>query len=112
VARLELRLLRQVADLDAGHGHGLALDLLVEAGHDLEHGRLARAVEPQKADLGAREERERDVLEDLPLGRDDLAHAVHREYVLRHGGTFRLKGCGAGKAFHFNRPAPPGKKGI
>ncbi|MEP7058885.1 MAG: hypothetical protein ABI809_14050, partial [Caldimonas sp.] len=24
-------------------------------------------------------------LEDLTLGRDDLAHAVHRENILRHG---------------------------
>src|SRR4029079_15035383 len=46
---------------------------------------LARAVQAEHADLGAGEERERNVLEDLALGRNDLAHAVHREDVLSHG---------------------------
>ena len=82
---VELRLLRQVADVQVGHRRGFAFDVLVEAGHDLEHGRLARAVQAQHADLGAREERQRDVLENLALGRNDLAHAVHGENVLRHG---------------------------
>ena len=81
---VELRLLRQVADLQARHRRRLALDVVVDAGHDLEQGRLARAVQAEHADLGAGEERERDVLEDLPFGRNDLAHAVHREDVLSH----------------------------
>jgi hypothetical protein len=50
---IELRLLRQVADLDAGHGHGFALDLLVDAGHDPQQRGLARAVQAEHADLGA-----------------------------------------------------------
>ncbi len=79
---IELRLLRQVADIQVGHRRGFALDVLVEAGHDLEHGRLARAVQAEHADLGAGKERQRDVLEDLALGRNDLAHAVHGENVL------------------------------
>ena len=83
--RVEQRLLRQVADLQAGHRHGLALDLLVDAGHDLQQRALARAVDAEHADLGAGEEGQRDVLEDLPLRRHDLADAVHREDVLGHG---------------------------
>src|SRR4029079_6154550 len=47
------------------------------------------AVEAEAADLRPGEERERDVLEDLPLGRNDLAHAVHREDVLSHGDAGR-----------------------
>ncbi|OIQ96268.1 hypothetical protein GALL_217880 [mine drainage metagenome] len=82
--RIELRFLGQVADLDPGHGHRLAFDLLVQSGHDLQHRRLARAVQSEHADLGAGEEGQRDVLEDLALGRDDLADAVHGENVLGH----------------------------
>ena len=87
VLGVELRLLRQVADVQAGHRRGLALDLLVDASHDLEQRGLARAVQAQHADLGAREEAERDVLQDLPLGRHDLADAVHGEDVLGHAET-------------------------
>jgi hypothetical protein len=36
------------------------------------------------ADLGAREKRQRDVFQDLALGRHDLADAVHGEDVLGH----------------------------
>ena len=59
--------------------------MLVEPGHDAQYLRLSRAVEAEQADLGAGEEGERDVLDDLAFGRDDLAHAVHRKYVLSHG---------------------------
>jgi hypothetical protein len=34
--RVQLRLLRQIAYLDARHGNGLAFDLLIDARHDLE----------------------------------------------------------------------------
>ena len=84
LVRIHHRLLRQVADLQARHRRRLAFDVLVDAGHDLQQRRLARAVQAEHADLGAGEERERDVLEDLALGRNDLAHAVHREDVLSH----------------------------
>jgi hypothetical protein len=67
-AGVELRLLRQVADAHAGHRRGFALEVLVDAGHDLQQRRLARAVQAEHADLGAGEEGQRDVLEDLRLG--------------------------------------------
>ncbi len=60
--------MRQVPDLQARHRRGFALDVVVDARHDLEQRLLARAVEPEHADLGAREEAERNVLEDLRLG--------------------------------------------
>jgi hypothetical protein len=85
VAGLELRLLRQVADADSRHRRGRAFVLLVEARHDLQDRRLAGAIEPQEADLGARVEGERYVLDDLALGRNNLAHADHRVNELGHG---------------------------
>ena len=84
VLGVELGLLLQVANGQAGHGDGLALDLLVHPGHDFEQGRLARAVEAQHADLGAGEEGQRDVFQDLPLGRHGLGDAVHGVNVLGH----------------------------
>ncbi len=42
---IQLRFLRQVADLGAGLWPCLALEIGIYAGHDLQHGRLAGAVE-------------------------------------------------------------------
>ena len=61
--RVELRLLGEVADGEAGGEASLAAVPVVEAGHDLEQAALARAVAAQHADLGARVERQRDVLQ-------------------------------------------------
>src|SRR5690606_4845551 len=85
VLGVELRLLREVADLDVLGRARLAGAVLVDAGHDLQHGRLAGAVEAEQADLGGWEERQRDVLDDLALRRHRLGHAVHGVDVLRHG---------------------------
>jgi hypothetical protein len=75
--RVELRLLRQVADARALVRPRLALKVLVGAGHDAQQARLARAVGPEHADLRARIEREPDVVKDDPRGRDHLAQALH-----------------------------------
>ena len=45
---------------------------------------LPGAVEAEHADLGARKERQADVAQDGPLGRDHLGYAVHRVDVLGH----------------------------
>jgi len=88
VLGIQFRLLCQVADLDAGLRAGFALEILVHAGHDLQHRGLAGAVQAQQADLRARIEGQRDVLDDLPLGRDHLADPVHGVDVLRgHAGS-------------------------
>jgi hypothetical protein len=91
VLRVEFRLLREVAHLDAGLRTRFADEVVVDARHDLQHGRLARAVQAQQADLRAREEGQRDVLDDLALGRNGLADTVHRVDVLRHGGSGRSR---------------------
>ena len=81
---VELRLLRQIADAHIGHRHRLALEVEIGTRHDAQQAGLARAVESEHADLGAGEERERDVLEDNALGGHDLAHPVHGVNVLSH----------------------------
>ncbi|KAF1858260.1 hypothetical protein Lal_00014761 [Lupinus albus] len=82
--RIELRFLRQVADVQARHRARFALDVGVDAGHDLQQRRFPRAVQAQHADLRAREERQRNVLQDLAFRWDDLAHAVHGVDVIGH----------------------------
>src|SRR5690606_9884219 len=51
--RIELRLLREVTDLDARLRARLAVEILVHAGHDPEQRGLAGAVQAQHADLRA-----------------------------------------------------------
>ena len=55
LGRIELRLLRQVADLEARRRPRLAEELLVDARHDAEQRALAGAVVAEHADLGARD---------------------------------------------------------
>ena len=84
---VELRLLLEQPDGGAGRELGLAAVLGVLTGHDPQQRRLAGAVEAEDADLGAGEERQRDVLEDLLVGRMRPAQPVHRIDVLaRHVG--------------------------
>ena len=100
---IELRLLRQQAHLDAGLGPGLALDVGVGPRHDAQQGGLARAVEAEHADLGARKEGQGDVAQDVPLRRDDLADTVHRINVLGHA----MPRClGAADYLRCGRPPP------
>ena len=84
LAGVELWLLRQEADMDAGLRTGLAENIGIDAGHDAQQGGFARAVQTEYANLGAGEERQGNILEDLALGRDNLAHAVHGVDVLGH----------------------------
>src|SRR5664280_374317 len=85
--RVELRVLREIPDACPLGRERLAGELLVEPRHDAEHGRLAGAVEPEDADLGAREARKINAPEDLALRRDHLPEVLHREDVLLgHGG--------------------------
>ena len=105
VLRVQFRLLGQVTDLDAGLRAGLAFEVLVHAGHDLQHGGLAGTVQAQQADLGAGEEGQRDVLDDLPLGRHHLGHAVHGVDVLRgHGRSVRAQAVRDAGLQDFGKP--------
>ena len=82
--RIELRLLRQVTDVEVRHRPCLTFEFGIDAGHDFQQGGLTRAVEAEHADLGAGEERQRDVLEDFPLRRHNFAQPMHGVDVLSH----------------------------
>ena len=89
---VEMRLLLEVADLDAVGGPGLAVEVGVAAGHDLQEARFARAVDAQDADLGAGEEGQGDVLEQLLATGENLGELLHDEDVLIGG--HRRPSCG------------------
>jgi hypothetical protein len=81
--RVELRFLREVSNGVAGRERRLALEVLLQARHDLEERRLPRAVRADDADLRAVEERQPDVLKDDGVGRIDLPEPLHRVDELR-----------------------------
>ncbi len=81
---VQLRLLGQIAHVDARLRTGFTDVILVYARHNAEQGGFTGTVEAQNADLGAGEEAQGDVFQNLALGRDHLAHAVHGVDVLRH----------------------------
>ncbi|MPL74131.1 hypothetical protein SDC9_19941 [bioreactor metagenome] len=89
---VELRLLRQIADLGALGGPGLALEVLVDAGHDLQERRLTGAVHADDADLHAGQEVQADVLEAFLAARIGLRDAVHVIDVLIRGHSAHLSG--------------------
>ncbi len=86
--RVQLRFLLEVADAGALGDPGLAVIVLVEAGHDLQQRGFARAVDAQHADLGVRIEGEVDVIEHLPVARIGLRQALHEiDELTRHSGS-------------------------
>ena len=85
LGRVELRLLLEQPDGGAGGELGVAAELGVLPGHDAQQGGLARAVRAEHADLGSRQEAQRDVLQHLLVRWVDAGQLVHREDVLaRH----------------------------
>ncbi len=80
---VERRFLQQDADGRFRVEERLAVAGLVQPGHDLEDGRLARAVRSDHTDLGTRVEAHGDVIED-DLVTVRLAHLLHRVDKLRH----------------------------
>ena len=86
LGRVELGLLAEVADREAGSQARLAGEAVVEPGHDPQEARLAGAVRADDADLGARVERQRDVLEDGPVRRVVPGELVRRvDEFVGHG---------------------------
>ncbi len=83
---IQLRLLGQVPDARPLRRPGFPEDVLVQSGHDSQEGALSRAVRPHDPDLRPGEEGKADVLQDLPLRRDDLGQPVHvvDELLLGH----------------------------
>ena len=82
LGRVELGLLGQVADGEAGGEAGLAGEAVVLAGHDPQQRRLARAVAADDADLGPGVEGEVDALQDLAVRRVEATQVAHGEDVL------------------------------
>jgi hypothetical protein len=78
------RLLLEHPDRGVGVDDGVAVVRVLEPRHDLQERRLARAVGPDDADLGAVQERQGDIVENdlVAMG---LAHVAQREHVLSHG---------------------------
>jgi hypothetical protein len=75
---VQVRLLLEVADRGAREQLRVARDVVVQAAHDLEQRRLARAVVAEHADLRPLVEGERQVVEDRLVRRHALGDAVHR----------------------------------
>ena len=78
--RIEMGFLREQADGEAVGEFGGAVEVLIEAGHDLEQRAFAGAVAAEDADLGAGIEREPDIFEDFALT-DLLGQAFDLEDV-------------------------------
>ncbi len=102
---VELGLLREESDRRPVGEPGVAAEAGIEARHDPQQRRLARAVGPEHADLRPVVEGEGDVLEDDAIGRVLLDQPVHRvdEGGVAHGpqgtsgeaGTTLTAGAGA-----------------
>ena len=90
---VQRRFLLQDADGGAGCQERVAVVGLVQAGHDPQDARLAGPVRADDADLGSRQEAQRDVVED-DLVAVRLADLAHRVDVFGHavGGAFRGHG--------------------
>ena len=89
---VERRLLLQDAHGVAGGEPGIAVGDLLDAGHDLEQGRLAHAVGTHDADLGTGVEAQGHVVKDYLVAMG-LASLIHLINELRHS-HFSLSSCG------------------
>ena len=84
LAFIQLGFLGQIANLQVGLRPCFSDDFVINSGHDPKQGRFARAVIAQHANFSAGEKIQVNVLENLFVRRDDLAHTVHGEYVFSH----------------------------
>ena len=89
---VERRLLLQDAHGVAGGEPGITVGDLLDAGHDLEQGRLAHTVGTHDADLGTGVEAQGHVVKDYLVARG-LASLIHLINELRHS-HFSLSSCG------------------
>ena len=86
VFRVQLRFLRQVANLDARLRTGFTFDVCINAGHDAQQGGLTGTVETQNTDFCAREEAQRDIFKNMTFRRDNFADTMHGINELSHVG--------------------------
>ena len=76
LARIELWLLRQVADAQTLGRTRLTSVLVIDTGHDLQQRALAGAVGSEHADLGTGEKRQGNVIEQHPIRGHGFAKLV------------------------------------
>ena len=86
---IEMRLLRQIADARALGDEAFSDEFRVDAGHDAQQRRFARAVDPEHADLGVGVEGKVDVLQHFLAARPGLGEGLHvinelPRHALRH----------------------------
>ena len=81
---VEQGFLGQVAYFDARLRACLALDILIDPGHDFQQRGFAGAVQPQHADFGSGEKTQGNIAQYNALGRHDLANPVHGVNELSH----------------------------
>jgi len=86
VLRIQLRLLRQVADFDTGLRARFTFDLGVDTGHDAQQGRFTGAVQTENTDFRAREETEGDIFQNMTFRRNHFADTMHGINELSHVG--------------------------
>lgn len=86
VLRVELRLLRQVADFDAGLRTRFTFDLGVDTGHDAQQGRFTGAVQTEHTDFRAVEKAEGDIFQNMTFRRNHFADTMHGINELSHVG--------------------------
>ena len=81
---VQRRLLQQDPNRGTRGEEGVAVVGLVQSSHDVQHAGFAGTVRPDDADLGPRQEAERDIVEDdlVAVGLADLVHGVNE---FRHG---------------------------
>src|SRR3546814_7773038 len=91
LGRIKIRLLRQIADLDAFGGPGLTLIILVVTGNDLHQGGLARTVDADDGDLWARQELQVYIGENrLVRARERLGQTLHAKAIKSEEHTSKL----------------------
>ena len=82
--RVELRLLRQIADFDTRLRTRFAFDVFIDARHNAQQRGFTRAVQTEHADFRAWEKAEGDVLQNMTLRRYHFTDAMHAIDELSH----------------------------
>ena len=93
--RIKMRLLRQIANLGALGGPGLAGEIGIQPGHDLHQGRFTRPVHAHHADFDSGQKAQVNVLETFLAARIGLGNPLHVIDVLIgcHFVPLRLRIC-------------------
>ena len=82
--RVEFRFLGEIPNFEAAQPRDIAVDILIHARHNLEERGFTGTVQTQYADLGPREERQRNVFQNLTFRGNRFAHPIHGHHILSH----------------------------